>query len=331
MLVDSENALEVLAVNCDALHPPTLPPDPGGADFPLAPGQHSLWFTGELVSDRAACRVVEAHRLHGRLCPDDLRRAMRALVIRHQALRVRVRVRDGVPYQVVEAAAEIAWEEVDVSATRDPEAAAREVVTSRSARPFDLATGPLFQVTLVRLGPLEHFFALTMHQIISDRRSTEILFTELSQLYNAFRDGRTAVLTASPAEYCDLARFQQELLMDARSDQELASLTVKMADAPAGTGFPVDRPRPAVQGNRGSELQFDLPAGTAAAVRELGRSRGATDFAVLLSAFIALLARYSRTRDIVIGTPASSRTRVEFEERGRPLEQYGGLAGRMLR
>lgn len=314
MLVDSENLVEVLAVNDGEHHPPAPPPGPGGAGLPLAPGQYSLWLTDGLVTDRAACHVVEAHRLRGRLCPDDLRRAMRVLAGRHEALRVRVRVRDGIPYQEVESAADIAWEEVDVSATRNPEAAAREVVASRSARPFDLAAGPLFRVTLVCLGPLEHFFTLTMHQLISDRRSTEVLFTELSQLYSAFREGRPAELAALPAGYCDVARFQHERLREARSDQELASWTRKMTGAPADAGFPIDRPRPAVQGNRGSTLRFDLPAGTAAAVRELGRSSGATEFTVLLSGFIALLARYARTRDIVVGTPASSRFRAEFED-----------------
>ena len=290
------------------------PENPHGTVLPLGPGQQSLWFMNDLVTNRAAYHVVEAHRLLGRLDANDLRRAMQTLVDRHEALRTRIRVSDGVPYQVVEAAAEITWEEADVSAARNPEAAARQVVASRSGEPFDLATGPLLRVTLVRLGPLDHVFALTIHQIINDRRSTEILFTELSQLYNAFRDGRPAELTELPAQYSDLAWFRQELLQDARAAQQLADWSEQMIGAPADAGFPIDRPRPAVHGNRGSTLRFDLPAGTAAAVRDLGHSRGTTEFTVLLSAFIAVLARYTRTREIVVGTPASSRTQGEFDQ-----------------
>jgi amino acid adenylation domain-containing protein len=314
MRVDPDSLVEVLAVNYDEHHPPALPRDPRGAELPLSPGQLSLWFMNELVTNRAAYHVVEAHRVRGRLYADDLRRAMRALADRHEALRTCIRVRDGIPYQVVAAASEIAWEEADVSAARNPDAAAREVVASRSAEPFDLAAGSLFRVTLVRLGPLEHFFALTVHQIISDRQSTEILFAELSHLYNAFRDGHPAELTAFPPQYADLAWRQQEPRQDARADQELAYWSDKMTGAPADTGFPIDRPRPAAPGNRGSTLEFDFPAATGEAVRDLGRSLGATEFTVLLSVFIALLARYARTRDIVVGTPASSRTRGEFND-----------------
>jgi len=283
-------------------------------ELPLAPGQQSLWFMNALVTNSAAYHVVEAHRLRGCLYPDDLRSAIGALVDRHEALRICIRARDGVPYQVVKTAVEIDWAEADVSTSANPEAAALKVVESRSAEPFDLAAGPLFRVTLVRLGPREHFFALTLHQIITDRRSTEILFAELGYLYNALRDGRTAELTTPPTVYADFAWFQQGLLKDARADQELKYWNEQMADIPADAGFPIDRPRPAVQGNRGSTLQFELPTGIAAAVRSLGRSRGATDSTVLLSVFVALLARYARTGDIVVGTPASCRTHDDFND-----------------
>jgi amino acid adenylation domain-containing protein len=314
MRVDLDSLVEVLAINCGEHDPTALPPDAGAAELPLAPGQHSLWFMNDLVSNRAAYHVGEAQRLRGRLYPDDLRRAVRALADRHEVLRTCIRVRDGVPYQVVAAAAEIAWEAADVSAAANPEAAALELIAARSAEPFDLAAGSLFRVTLVRLGPLEHVFALTMHQIISDRPSTETLFTELSHLYNAFRDGRPAELTTPPASYSGFARLQQELRQNARADQELACCSEKMTGAPADTGFPIDRLRPAVHGNRGSTLQFDVPAGAAAAVRDLARAHGTTEFTVLLAGFIALFARYSRARDIVVGTPVSSRTRGEFSD-----------------
>jgi amino acid adenylation domain-containing protein len=283
------------------------PENPRCAELPLAPGQQSLWFMNDLAANRAAYNMLEAHRLRGDLCAGDLRRAMLALVTRHGALRVRFRARDGVPYQVAETAPEVSWAQADVSASGDPETAGREVIAARSAEPFDLATGPLLRVTLVRLGPLEHFFALTMHQIICDRRSTEILLTELSQLYNASRDGRPVQLADLPAQYADLAWSQQELLRDARADRDLAYWAEKMADAPADAGFPIDRPRPAMPGNRGSTLPFDLPAGTEAAVRDLGLTSGADEFTVLLAGFIALLARYTPTRDIVIGTPVPGR------------------------
>jgi len=284
------------------------PENPLGTDLPLSPGQRSLWLMNDLVTDRAAYHVVEAHRLRGRLYADDLRRAAQGLVDRHAALRTRIQARDGVPNQVIAAAAEIAWEEVDVSATANPEATAREMAAARSAEPFDLGTGPLLRAILLRLGPLDHFLVLTMHQIISDRRSTEILFTELSQLYSAARDGQLAGSAAPSNRYADFSLFQQE------PGQDLDYWVKKMTDLPADAGFPIDLPRPTAPGNRGSTLVFDLLAGAEAAVRDIGRSHGTTESTVLLAGFVGLLARYARTRDVVVGTPVPNRAAGGFDD-----------------
>ncbi len=291
-----------------------LPRAPLDAELPLSPGQHSLWFMNDLITNRAAYHVVEAHRLRGPLDAGDLRRALRELVGRHEALRTRIRVRDGVPYQVVEPRPSLAWEDADLTGAQDPAGAATELASMRSAEPFDLSTGPLLRVTLITLGPADHVFALTMHHIVSDGRSTEVLFTELSQLYGAFRDGRPAALSPLPARYADFAWWQRELLTGDGAARELARWRGQLAGAPADADLPFDRPRPAVHGHRGATLRFELPGETAAAVRQLGRSRGATLFMVLLAGFTALLARYSRARDVVIGTPTANRSREELHD-----------------
>src|SRR6202042_3010983 len=48
-------------------------------------------------------------------------------------------------------------------------------------------------------------------------------------------------------------------------------------------------------------------------VNALSRERGLTPFMVLLSAWSALLSRYSGQRDVVVGTPIANRTRKEVE------------------
>ncbi|HEU0079781.1 MAG TPA: amino acid adenylation domain-containing protein, partial [Longimicrobiaceae bacterium] len=53
--------------------------------------------------------------------------------------------------------------------------------------------------------------------------------------------------------------------------------------------------------------------GTAQALRALARREGATLFAVLLAGFQALLARYSGSEDVPVGTAVAGRTRLETE------------------
>jgi hypothetical protein len=51
-------------------------------------------------------------------------------------------------------------------------------------RPFDLASGPMLRVVLMRLGEGDHVLVLTLHHIASDAPSFEILYQELEAHYS---------------------------------------------------------------------------------------------------------------------------------------------------
>ena len=78
--------------------------------------------------------------------------------------------------------------------------------------------------------------------------------------------------------------------------------------------LPTDRPRPAVETNRGALYAFALPLELTEALRTLGRREGATLFMTLLAGYALLLARYSGQHDFVVGTPVANRNRPEIED-----------------
>jgi len=117
-----------------------------------------------------------------------------------------------------------------------------------------------------------------------------------------------------PLRYVDVAWWQRQSNRGARADEKVALWRDRLTGAPAVAELPFDPARPAVSRHRGSTLLFEPSAGTAAAVAQVGRSNGATPFMVLLAGFTALVARYSRSRDIVIGTPTANRTREELND-----------------
>jgi amino acid adenylation domain-containing protein len=77
--------------------------------------------------------------------------------------------------------------------------------------------------------------------------------------------------------------------------------------------LPKDRRRPPIQGNRGAQIQFMVPAGIEAALRSVALQHRVTLYMLLLAAFQVLLARYSGQSDICVGSPVSGRTRKETE------------------
>ncbi len=180
--------------------------------------------------------------------------------------------------------------------------------------PFELARGPLLRASLLRLSDDEHWFVLTLHHIVTDRRSSVLLGRELSALYNACHANAPSPLPNLPLQYADYAVWQREYLQgDGALEQQLAYWKPVLAELPV-QDLPADRARPAQADSRGAWLSFEIDATLTRQLRELGRREGATLFMTLLAAFTVLLHRYSGQDDVAVGVPTSGRTRPEFEQ-----------------
>ncbi|HEY5989272.1 MAG TPA: amino acid adenylation domain-containing protein, partial [Streptosporangiaceae bacterium] len=279
---------------------------------PLSPGQRGIWFADRLAPGAAAYNIIEAYRLRGELDPRALRESLRALTERHEALRSRIVEHDGVPCQIVDPAPG----EFRLDHRSMPGAAIEQVadlLASLLSEPFDLTVQHPLRAVLVSMGKADHVLALIMHHIFSDGRSTEVLLEELSGLCAGFRGGTAAPLPPRPAQPAQFAAWQDARLRAGAAVRELPYWREQLAGIPLEAELPARRPRPAAQARRGSTLYFSLPPETGGRVASVGRQVGATPFMTLLAGFAALLARYGRSRDIVVGTPVSSRSRVDFD------------------
>lgn len=290
--------------------PRSIPRAPDGVELPLSPAQQGIWFVDQLAPEHTAYNVVEAYRLRGSVDPARLRTAWQMLIRRHEALSLRVRVRDGVPYQEIDEGeidgrGGLDWTDVDLTATvaADREAEAQAVLDELAGRPFDLACGRPLRIALICLAVDEYWLCVVMHHLVSDGRSTEILFDELSTVYAG------GTLPPMPVRYRDVAWWQRERLDPDARRRHVAYWRDRLAGAPPEADLPYDRPRPAVFSQRGASVHFGLDDSLAEAAAEFARFAGTTLFCTFLAGFAALLARYARNPDVVVGTPVADRTR----------------------
>src|SRR5919202_3706729 len=132
--------------------------------IPLSFAQQRLWFLHQLEGTSGEYHVPEGFLLRGDLDRDALRRALDALVARHESLRTRFPTVDGEPVQVVEPELrlELPVEEVDGV----PESRLEKALWEEWERPFDLAAGPLVRAPLLRFGPRTHGLVLTAPHIV---------------------------------------------------------------------------------------------------------------------------------------------------------------------
>ncbi|HYH80098.1 MAG TPA: amino acid adenylation domain-containing protein, partial [Longimicrobium sp.] len=241
---------------------------------------------------------------------------MSEIVRRHESLRTVFREVNGSPVQVIAPFGGFAlpMEELSAFSEADREAAVRRRAGEEARRPFDLSAGPLFRAALLRLGAEDHVLLLSMHHVVSDGWSMDVLYRELSALYEAYHEGRESPLPELGVQYADYAVWQREQLEGEALDRQLAYWRERLAGAPELLELPTDRPRPAVQTYRGATVPVELSPELLERLQALGRSEGATLYMVVLGAFQVLLSKYSGSEDIVVGTPIAGRTRKEVEE-----------------
>jgi len=110
----------------------------------------------------------------------------------------------------------------------------------------------------------------------------------------------------------DFVRWQRALVGSPAGDRLWAFWQARLAEPRACLDLPTDRPRPAVQAYRGDSVRVDVPAPLASALDRLARAESVTRHVLLLSAFLALLHRWTRQRDLVVGTPTAGRSQPEF-------------------
>ncbi|MFL6125537.1 amino acid adenylation domain-containing protein, partial [Actinophytocola sp.] len=280
---------------------------------PLSFAQQRLWFLDQLVPGSPFYNSPHVVRLRGGVDVGVLGRVLSEVVGRHESLRTRFVSVDGAPRQVVGGVGVVSVELVDVSGGADPETDARETAADRVARPFDLAVGPLVRVTLIRLADDDHVLCVVAHHIVSDGWSMGVFASELNALYEAFLAGRPSPLPPLPVQYADFAVWQRTWLVEDELRTQLDYWSANLSGLAPTLELPTDRPRPPMLSHTGGVVTFDVPADVADRLRALSRKHGVTLFMTLLAAFQVVLARYTRTTDIAVGSPIAGRVRPELE------------------
>ncbi|HLL48830.1 MAG TPA: condensation domain-containing protein, partial [Longimicrobiaceae bacterium] len=265
--------LAELALRIETLRSEGSPPAPpiervpreGVEGFPLSFAQQRLWFGDRLEPDSAAYNMPYALRVRGGLHLGALRAGLDELVRRHETLRTVFAERAGRPLQVIGPPARVPLPLVDLerlpAGNRDREA--ERLARAEARRPFHLARGPLLRSTLLRMGADDHALCFTMHHVVSDGWSMDVLTREVSALYGAFAAGEEPRLPEPPVQYADFAAWQRAWLDGETLDAQLRYWKARLAGAPPLLEVPTDHPRTAPPEARGGRHRLVLPAAAA--------------------------------------------------------------------
>ncbi|MES1243434.1 MAG: amino acid adenylation domain-containing protein [Acidobacteriota bacterium] len=284
----------------------TDPAIPATGEVPMSRGQKAIWFLQRLAPESAAYHIAAAVRIDGELDPEAMRRAFQAVVDRHPMLRATLHERGGQPVQRIHERMEVAFS-LEEAGAGDLAERLRRAAWS----PFDLENGPLLRVLLVRTGAREHAMVLAVHHAVADFASLAVMFGELGRLL-AGPDAPLPSLPPLPVSYPDFVRWQEERLSGLDGERLWGWWREALRGPLPDLDLPTDRPRPAVQTDRGASLALELGPELTGALHALSRAADATLFTTLLAGFQAVLHRWSGQEDLAVGCPVAGRSAPEL-------------------
>jgi len=281
----------------------------------LSYAQQRMWFLWQLDPASGAYNLPGAVRLKGALSLPAIEQAFASLVARHETLRtVFQRQADDRLLQVaVQSPLVIEQSDLSALAPAEREQAVTQAATRQSMLPFDLANGPLLRVQLLKLAEQEHVLLLTLHHIVSDGWSMNVLIDEFIRCYDAHERHEQPQLAPLPIQYSDYALWQRRWLEAGEQARQLEYWQARLGDEHPVLELPLDHPRPAMPSYQGTRHDFAIDPALAAQLRSCAQKHNVTLFMLLLGAFNVLLHRYTGQGDIRVGVPIANRNRSEVE------------------
>jgi len=234
---------------------------------------------------------------------------MQRVVERQEVLRASILPGKNGPLQLVRSSAEPAVRFRDVAPDTSP-AQIEEFARQTFSEPFDLVTGPLYRVEIIRRGADDQTMVFAIHHAIADGWSLGVLVQDLAAAYLMQRKGAGNRLPPVPTSYSAWGATERELW----PRTELQSRTEFWKSRLAGTRRLWTIPDESGIAHVPRRLVCEFPADLTAEVRDLARRNRATLFSTLLAAFQLTLSRWTGASDIVVGTPVANRTRPDVRE-----------------
>ncbi|MDN5217547.1 amino acid adenylation domain-containing protein, partial [Fulvivirgaceae bacterium BMA12] len=250
------------------------------------------------------------------LNPEILGRVLQSLVARHESLRTVFVEVEGEPRQKILSVEESGFELDYKDLRADPRAIdrAKQIAQREAETPFDLSTGPLLRAKLLQVDTEGYYLLLTVHHIIVDGWSMELLSNEIHILYRSYVSGEAVLLPPLRIQYKDYTYWQERQLSGERLKGHRQYWMDQLSGELPVLELPTDYPRPSLPSLRGKTLEFTFSAETTEGLRQLGQKHNATLFMTVVTLLSSLFYKYTGQRDLIIGTDSAGRLHKDLED-----------------
>ena len=284
--------------------------------YQLSSAQRRLWLMGQLNQNTNAYNIANAYSVAGSMNLSLLEKSFLKVIERHESLRTSFIEVEGEPRQRVHKMEDFRWGIIleDLSSKANEEVLAKGMCDNLIGQPIELSSPPLLKVYAFKLADDRFIILLLMHHILSDGRSSEILFEELLTFYDSYCKELEITTMPLNLQYKDYAAWHfEELSKTSLHNQRAYWLNVFSKEVPL-IDLPYDFPRPSLMDFSGERYRFEVTGQEKELLRAISEKQKATSFMALLTVFTIFLSKLSGQNDIVVGTPVMGRSKEYMQD-----------------
>ena len=212
--------------------------------LPLSSNQKRLWIHSQIEGLNPAYNVPFTYRFKGTLNIEVLKRSINALFERHFIMFSHFKQMNGVPYcEIVPEPVEIEF--VDFS-NELPEKSKEKIYSfavEDSRKLFNLESGPLYRLSLLKQDDSSFFFHVTIHHLIFDGWSWSVFIRDLMKIYECLLSDREIDLEMVSENYDDYAARLSIPEYKVNEEESIRFWKDYLKDSPPKLNFPYDHLR----------------------------------------------------------------------------------------
>jgi hypothetical protein len=254
-----------------------------------------------------------AYQIRCKLDVPALERALQEIVRRHEALRTIFTEVDGSPFQVIKDGADFELSVVDLRRYLRAKSLARaaKLILKEREQSFNLANGPLMRAKLLRLAEGDSYLLLTLHHIIGDHWSMQLLRRELISAYESIVQERPLDLPHLRIQFGDFAAWERQLSNGPSLTRQLAYWKKQLSEPLSELRFEKVPSSRAV--NRRVNRRIEITGALFTAIKSLANRENCSVSMVMLTAITILLYCYTKQREIRVGMLVANRRGSDTE------------------
>jgi amino acid adenylation domain-containing protein len=281
----------------------------------LSDNQKRLWIIYKLDSSNPAYNIPFTYHLKGDFNLEVFKKSISVLFNRHHIVFSLFKQEDGIPYsEIVPKPVHIEFIDFSGSGFETAKEEIYSFIGEDSRKSFNIETGPLYRLFLLKLDDTNYYFHSTINHIIFDGWSWGVFIRDFNKIYNNLIIGADPQLEELPYQYYDYAEWKKSTA-NKLNEEDLAKFWVNyLKGCPPVLNFPFDHLRINTPTGLGGKEYIQIPADCSAKLKAISKNDNSTLFSTLLSVFGILLHKYSGSNDFCLGTPVANRPQSKLED-----------------